>query len=85
VQSVATLDCLASLGNAARCNKYIKPVILKEGPRKLCIEEGRNPIVEQLRDYVRTFHFIFFFLLFLKLDFYLFLCFFLIFFFSGSE
>eukprot|EP01119_Soliformovum_irregulare_P002658 TRINITY_DN1290_c0_g2_i1.p1 TRINITY_DN1290_c0_g2~~TRINITY_DN1290_c0_g2_i1.p1 ORF type:complete len:972 (-),score=331.02 TRINITY_DN1290_c0_g2_i1:43-2811(-) len=49
VQQMSILDCLFSLAVLAKSNNYVKPVIVKDGPRQLKIVDGRNPIVEQLR------------------------------------
>ena len=41
---IAMLDCFASFAECAERNNYVKPII--DNSDKLCIEEGRHPVVE---------------------------------------
>ena len=45
-EAVASLDCLVSLANVAKENKYCRPEIAIEGA--LEIEDGRHPVVEAI-------------------------------------
>jgi DNA mismatch repair protein MutS len=45
-QTVARLDCICSLAEAARLNEYCRPV-MTEG-NTLLIQEGRHPVIEQV-------------------------------------
>ena len=45
-EAVASLDCLVSLANVAKENKYCRPEIANEGA--LEIEDGRHPVVEAI-------------------------------------
>ncbi len=47
-QNIATLDCITSFADLAETERYIKPAITAEGA--IHIEDGRHPVVEQLRD-----------------------------------
>lgn len=46
-QGIAKIDCLASLAKAAKQNHYTKPLV--DAGSLLIIEEGRHPVVEQVR------------------------------------
>lgn len=46
-EQIATLDCLQSLANVAKDNKYVCPLITNE--RTVNIKSGRHPIVERNR------------------------------------
>ncbi|KAF2098751.1 DNA mismatch repair protein MSH3 [Rhizodiscina lignyota] len=46
IQSLATLDCLLSLAELAAAPGYAKPTFTSEA--KICVREGRHPMVEQL-------------------------------------
>lgn len=45
-QSVATLDVLAGLAEAATVNRYVRPQVVEGG--NISISEGRHPIIERL-------------------------------------
>lgn len=47
-EHIATLDCLASFAHTADHERYVKPTISTDG--EISIEDGRHPVVEQLRE-----------------------------------